>query len=348
MSASGTAIGIMDGAFFVGRKEIVDWINNTLQLSINRIEDTCSGAIACQLTDIMYPDAKIPMQKVNWSANKDFEYVANYKILQSAFTKVGVDKYVDVDRLSTGRYMDNLEFMQWFKKFFETHVSSVQNYDPVAVRAKGKGGNTFFPASGKSSSSAAAATKPAAVRAAPSTSSTSSTAANRAAAVPRVGSAPMTSASEHASPRPGVASKATSSSTTTTSATATTSKTTLSTRPTATSTNTSAHGHGDSNVLRQELDQAHAQNEALSRNVNDLKAELEGMEKERDFYFDKLREIEVMLQDLEDSGRGNDISAAIFKILYATAEGFEVEAAGGEEGGQGGGESHVSEDYESF
>jgi hypothetical protein len=27
-------IGIMDGAFFVGRKEILDWINNTLKLNL--------------------------------------------------------------------------------------------------------------------------------------------------------------------------------------------------------------------------------------------------------------------------------------------------------------------------
>ena len=28
--------------------------------------------------------------------------------------------------------------------------------------------------------------------------------------------------------------------------------------------------------------------------------------------------------DLEDNGKGNDLTAAIFKILYATAEGFEA------------------------
>lgn len=71
--------------------------------------------------------------------------------------------------------------------------------------------------------------------------------------------------------------------------------------------------------------------------VNDeLQTDMSGIEKERDFYFDKLRDIEMMLQDIEDSGKGNhhgdchernfvgnELTAKIFEILYATAEGFQ-------------------------
>jgi len=89
------------------------------------------------------------------------------------------------------------------------------------------------------------------------------------------------------------------------------------------------HGPGSSSSgaggsgLRQEfaaLKQAHA--EAV-RNGNELRAEMEGLEKERDFYFQKLRDIEILMQDLEDTGKGNDLTASVFKILYATQEGFE-------------------------
>jgi hypothetical protein len=59
------------------------------------------------------------MNKLNWSATQDFEYVSNYKILQACFTKLNIDRFIDVDRLISGKYMDNLEFMQWFKRYYE-------------------------------------------------------------------------------------------------------------------------------------------------------------------------------------------------------------------------------------
>jgi hypothetical protein len=64
-------------------------------------------------------------------------------------------------------------------------------------------------------------------------------------------------------------------------------------------------------------------NQDSQRSYTELRTEMEGLEKERDFYFEKLRDIEIVLQDLEDKGEGTPLSAALFKILYATADGFE-------------------------
>jgi RP/EB family microtubule-associated protein len=72
------------------------------------------------------------------------------------------------------------------------------------------------------------------------------------------------------------------------------------------------------------------ENQTLKNNLNTttracdtLRLEMDGIEKERDFYFDKLRDIEILFQEMEDSGQGTETTAAIFKILYATADGFE-------------------------
>lgn len=40
------------------------------------------------------------MSKVNWAAKTSYEYVDNYKLLQKAFTKNKIQKYVDVDKVS--------------------------------------------------------------------------------------------------------------------------------------------------------------------------------------------------------------------------------------------------------
>jgi microtubule-associated protein, RP/EB family len=40
---------------------------------------------------------------------------------------------IPIDRLIKGRFQDNFEFLQWFKKFFDANYAG-QHYDPVAAR----------------------------------------------------------------------------------------------------------------------------------------------------------------------------------------------------------------------
>ena len=79
------------------------------------------------------------MHKVKWDCKADFEYTQNYKILQDVFQKVGVNKVISVAQLICGKYQDNLEFMQWFKRFFELNYSGMpEDYDAIKRRAKRK------------------------------------------------------------------------------------------------------------------------------------------------------------------------------------------------------------------
>lgn len=76
-------------------------------------------------------------------------------------------------------------------------------------------------------------------------------------------------------------------------------------------------------LANKEISHLKTEVDRLQSSQAELRVEMGGIEKEREFYFDKLREIEMMLQDLEDNGNGNELTASIFEILYATADGFQ-------------------------
>jgi len=67
--------------------------------------------------------------------------------------------------------------------------------------------------------------------------------------------------------------------------------------------------------------------------VEQLKITQDGLEKERDFYFTKLRDIEIVCQDVEGVTCA-ELVQKVLDILYATEEGFappdEVEVEDGD------------------
>jgi RP/EB family microtubule-associated protein len=70
------------------------------------------------------------MSRVNWKAKNDYEFISNLKILQVAFDKAGVKRYVEVEKLSKAKYQDNLEFVQWLKRYYDLNGGDRgSNYD---------------------------------------------------------------------------------------------------------------------------------------------------------------------------------------------------------------------------
>lgn len=277
----------MDAGYFVGRKEIVDWVNETLQLSLSKVEQTASGAVACQLLDRIYP-GKVPLSKVNWDAKLDYEFLGNYKVLQNAFTKLKIDKHLPVEKLVRAKYQDNLEFMQWFKRFYELNNPAL-DYDPVAARAGGKGAGG-------------------AARVAPAAGSSFSNST-------RVGGTPSKSLAGRSTSRSIGSSSGSSSS----SGSGARDKENSSSR---TAINKPAAKAAPAAPVVDEVLVQKA--EALRQENATLQATIEGLEKERDFYFEKLTVVEEMLQERQAAAGDNvtpevaELVEQIFKVLYAT------------------------------
>jgi RP/EB family microtubule-associated protein len=72
---------------------------------------------------------------------------------------------------------------------------------------------------------------------------------------------------------------------------------------------------------------------ALTQENNQLKDTVAGLERERDFYFSKLRDIELLVQqavedDPELEKQEDGLIKHIQTILYSTEDGFEIPAEG--------------------
>lgn len=61
--------------------------------------------------------------------------MSNYKILQQSFLKCKIQKHIDIEKLAKSKYQDNLEFIQWMKRYYDLFNKNLgSNYDAKAVR----------------------------------------------------------------------------------------------------------------------------------------------------------------------------------------------------------------------
>merc|ERR1712227_514356 len=179
-----------------------------------------------------------------------------------AFSSLKIDRFIEVDKLIRAKYQDNLEFMQWFKRYFELNVPMQYEYDPAERRKLAKGGKnakSVLSSSGSSSARVASST-------------------TKRSVVPE-----RKSSSEVGASRKPIASRPKSSST-----------------------------------VDVELQKKF---ETLSTNHTQLQSVVEGLEKERDFYFSKLAQMEELLQKVKEEKKDslteetNGIVDNLFKII---------------------------------
>ncbi|XP_061851311.1 microtubule-associated protein RP/EB family member 2 isoform X1 [Colius striatus] len=245
----------------MSRHDIIAWVNDILALNYTKVEQLCSGAAYCQFMDMLFPGC-ISLKKVKFQAKLEHEYIHNFKLLQASFKRMNVDKVIPVEKLVKGRFQDNLDFIQWFKKFFDANYDG-KEYDPVEAR---QGQDAIPPPD-------------------PGEQIFNLPKKSHHANSPTAGAAKSSPASKPGSTpsRPSSAKKAAPS---------------------------SSASKSDKDLETQVIQ--------LSEQVHSLKLALEGVEKERDFYFGKLREIELLCQ--EHAGETNDLVNRLMEVLYASEE----------------------------
>ncbi|KAI4227443.1 MAG: hypothetical protein L6R36_002402 [Xanthoria steineri] len=206
------------------------------------------------------------MSRVKFNVNTEYAYLQNFKILQNCFAKHQIDRLVPVESLIKCKMQDNLEFLQWSKRFWDQYFPGGE-YDAVA-RRKGAGA-------------------PPAAAAAPAPAPVTSARTSGAGAAARRGTTPTTAAA-----------------------------------PVRSVGGISAGGGGAAAAA------------ALKQELNTMKETVAGLERERDFYFSKLRDIELLLQQACDENpelekEENGLIKQVQTILYSTEEGFEIPADDG-------------------
>ena len=210
-----------------------------------------SGAVHCQILDACHPGV-VNMSKVNVNAKSEYEMVANYKVLQSVFDKLKITRNIEVNKLIKARPLDNLEFLQWMKYYYDCATGGMgppdANYDGEERRAHAKGAG-----------SAAPAKKPA--------------------------------SSSKQQPPPASTSAAK--------------------KPTATARGVPASS-------------SNAKIATLQKEIEALKLAVERAEQEREFYFEKLQDVEFLCQRPEFVGQ--HLTCVVERILYHTEGKPDVEA----------------------
>ncbi|CAF98467.1 unnamed protein product, partial [Tetraodon nigroviridis] len=272
----------------MSRHDITAWVNDILCLNYTKVEQLSSGAAYCQFMDLLFPGC-ISLKKVKFQAKLEHEYFHNFKLLQASFKRMNVDKIIPVEKLVKGRFQDNLDFIQWFKKFFDANYDG-KEYDPVAARQ----GQDAIPPPDPGEQIFNLPKKPHHAASSPTAGKPSSASGPPAE--------PLPWSHTHLRPPAGASRSA-----------ATTPKSS-----TPTSRPSSAKKIPISSTPAKGEKELEAQVTQLTDQVNTLKSALEGVEKERDYYFSKLREVELLCQ--EQGEENAPFVDRLMEILYASDE----------------------------
>ena len=126
-------------AYFAPKSELLTWASKLLDLELTSFDQMGTGAIFCQLLDACHPGT-VRLNKVNWKANCETDYISNFKIFQQGLVTNDIYKPIDINRLTKGKQYDLNELLQWIYGYY---LSIKDNIKEVYNAKRKRGGQNF-------------------------------------------------------------------------------------------------------------------------------------------------------------------------------------------------------------
>ena len=127
-------------AYFASKNELLSWASKLLNLELTTLEEMGTGAVFCQLLDACHPGT-VKLNKVNWKANSETDYISNFKIFQQGLLTNDINKPIDINRLSKGKQYDLNELLQWIYGYY---LNSKDDLRDTYNAKKKRGGQNFI------------------------------------------------------------------------------------------------------------------------------------------------------------------------------------------------------------
>ena len=96
----------------LGRHEMVEWLNQTLEMELERLQDCADGVACCQLLEALAPGT-VPLHEVDFNSATEQTNARNLAVLARALRRAGLHKEYDAEKVARGNFRELNDLLQW-------------------------------------------------------------------------------------------------------------------------------------------------------------------------------------------------------------------------------------------
>ena len=116
----------------VGRSQLLEWINDTIECDYPKIESLSDGIGFCQILDAYYDNLTNEMTKLKFNSKDKEDWQRNFCVLNSILQKLKSYKQIDPSKMSMGNFSQNFQFLQYLYEFIS------QNFKQLPKKYQGQ------------------------------------------------------------------------------------------------------------------------------------------------------------------------------------------------------------------